>query len=60
MRNRSNCGSRSSDRELWRKRIDNPDSISMPTSKEENIKSNIDNIAEAMGMSKISFDNEAN
>lgn len=58
LRSSTAIGSRSSSsRELWRKRIDND----IHTINEEpNIGCNIDNIAKAMGMSKISFDLEAN
>lgn len=59
---RSGSVSRSSDREQWRKRIENVDNggiAAMPDTN-TNTRSNIDNIAEAMGMSRISFDREAN
>jgi len=52
-----NIHSSSSDRDIWKQRIDNVNNTEMNIP--QNDVGSIENIAEAMGMSRLSFDQEA-
>jgi len=52
-----NFDSSSSDRDIWKQRIDNVNNTEMNIMRDD--VGSIENIAEAMGMSRLSFDQEA-